>query len=36
VIRQHSQGLRVPEKPVTPFGQQLREALEKAQAKRPD
>jgi hypothetical protein len=32
MIRQHSQAIRVPEKPVTPFGRQLQEALERAQA----
>jgi hypothetical protein len=34
MIRQTSQNLRPPEKPISPFGQQLKEAFERAGSKR--
>ncbi len=34
MIRQTSQRIRPPERPVTPFGEKLRAALERAQAER--
>jgi len=36
VIRSHSQGIRVPEKPITPFGEKLKEALERKQRERAE
>lgn len=36
MIRQHSQGLRPKERPISAFGEKLKEALERAKSEPPE